>query len=79
MTDVFDRAQEREEEMRSDALAERYRRAHGHEPRASATHCLHCDSPIPEGRRLAVPGVQTCRECQEDIERQGIWDWGMAE
>lgn len=79
MTDVFDRAQEREEEMRSDALAERYRRAHGHAPRLSASACIHCDSVIPEARRLAVPGVQTCIECQTDIERQGFSDWGMAE
>lgn len=79
MSDDIDRAQAREEEMRSDALAERDRRAHGNAPRISATACLHCDTPIPEGRRLAVPGVQTCVECQTDIERQGNADWGMLE
>lgn len=79
MSDDIDRAQAREEEMRSDALADRDRRAHGHAPRVSATTCLHCDTPIPEGRRLAVPGVQTCVECQTDIERQGRADWGMLE
>lgn len=79
MTDVFDRAQEREEEMRSDALAERERRAHGHAPCVSAMTCLHCDTPIPEDRRLAVPGVQTCIECQRDIERRSAFDRGVAE
>ena len=79
MTDVFDRAQEREEEMRQDALAEQARRAHGHAPRVSAERCQMCDQPIPEGRRLAVPGVQTCIACQNDVERLGIVGWGMAE
>ena len=30
----------------------------------SATHCIECDEPIPEPRRLAVPGVRTCIHCQ---------------
>lgn len=78
MTDVCDRAQERDEEMRQDALAERARNA---QPAAgdSALACVMCDEPIPEGRRLAVPGVKTCIECQRDIEKQAAFDWGMAE
>ena len=27
--------------------------------------CENCDSPIPEGRRLAVPGCTQCVSCQE--------------
>lgn len=73
MTDILDRAQAREEEMRSDALAELARRADGHPCRASAIYC-DCGEAIPEARRLAVPGVQTCIECQRDIEkRSGIF------
>jgi phage/conjugal plasmid C-4 type zinc finger TraR family protein len=68
MTDVFDRAQEREEEMRQDALAEQARRAHLGD-RASAKFCERCDEPIPQARRLAVPGVQTCVVCQQVLER----------
>jgi phage/conjugal plasmid C-4 type zinc finger TraR family protein len=66
MTDIFDRAQEREEQMRQDALAEQARRA---QPTTSesATHCA-CSRPIPEPRRQAVPGVQTCIECQTLLE-----------
>lgn len=77
MTDDIDRAQAREEEMRGDALAEQARRAH---PRTgdSASECA-CGEPIPEARRRAVPGVQTCIECQREAERRGLWDWGMAE
>lgn len=78
MTDVFDRAQEREAEMRDDALADQARRAHLHDNRPSATVC-DCGNVIPEGRRRAIPGVQFCVECQADIERRHRFDWGMAE
>lgn len=71
MTDVFDRAQQREEEFRADALAEQQRRAGLTEAAdsASASHCRVCDGLIPTARRRAVPGVQTCLECQTDLER----------
>ncbi|HEM8104993.1 TPA: TraR/DksA C4-type zinc finger protein, partial [Enterobacter hormaechei] len=29
--------------------------------------CEECDEPIPEPRRAAVPGCQTCAECQNII------------
>jgi len=68
MSDPTDRATEREEEMRQDALAEQARRAQM--PAGdSAEFCAVCEQRIPEGRRLALPGVQTCIECQEDLER----------
>lgn len=69
MTDVLDRAQEREEEMRQDALAERARQAQivaGD----SALICAECGEPIPLQRRLKLPGVQTCIECQKDAEHR---------
>jgi len=28
--------------------------------KVSRTHCKVCDEPIPEGRREAIQGVQTC-------------------
>ncbi|THA88839.1 TraR/DksA family transcriptional regulator [Enterobacter hormaechei] len=34
----------------------------------SAEHCEECDEPIPEPRRAAVPGCQTCASCQADLE-----------
>ncbi|HCM9471587.1 TraR/DksA family transcriptional regulator [Enterobacter hormaechei] len=34
----------------------------------SAERCEECDEPIPEPRRAAVPGRQTCAECQGVIE-----------
>ena len=30
--------------------------------------CAHCEEPIPEGRREAMPGCTLCRECQEELE-----------
>jgi phage/conjugal plasmid C-4 type zinc finger TraR family protein len=35
---------------------------------ASATHCDECGEPIPEGRRVAVPGVRRCVSCQSARE-----------
>lgn len=36
----------------------------------SLTHCEECESPIPEARRLALPGVRLCVACQTELERQ---------
>jgi phage/conjugal plasmid C-4 type zinc finger TraR family protein len=30
----------------------------------SRTHCAECEEPIPEARRLALPGVKLCIDCQ---------------
>jgi phage/conjugal plasmid C-4 type zinc finger TraR family protein len=70
VTDVVDRASEREEELRQDALDEQARRDHarGLTYMDSARNCRICDEPIAEGRRRAVPGVQTCFDCQTDLE-----------
>ncbi|SNR54114.1 DksA/TraR family C4-type zinc finger protein [Paracoccus sediminis] len=37
--------------------------------RVSALECVDCGEPIPEPRRLALPGVQLCVECQGDRDR----------
>ncbi|MCM7105986.1 TraR/DksA C4-type zinc finger protein, partial [Enterobacter hormaechei] len=34
----------------------------------SAEHCAECGEDIPEPRRAAVPGCQTCADCQSVIE-----------
>ncbi|EKZ6402261.1 TraR/DksA family transcriptional regulator [Klebsiella aerogenes] len=34
----------------------------------SAEHCSECGENIPAPRRAAVPGCQTCAECQSFIE-----------
>ncbi|WP_322867022.1 DksA/TraR family C4-type zinc finger protein [Aquicoccus sp. G2-2] len=35
----------------------------------SLTHCAECDEPIPEARRVAIPGVKLCVDCA--AERDG--------
>ena len=32
-------------------------------------HCEHCEAPIPEARRVAVPGVRLCVACQDAADR----------
>ena len=32
----------------------------------SLTHCAECEEEIPEARRLAVPGVKLCIDCQQE-------------
>jgi phage/conjugal plasmid C-4 type zinc finger TraR family protein len=73
MTDPIDRGCEREDELRADAIAEQRRRAglEGKTVADSARKCSACGEPIPEARRRAVPGVQTCIDCQALIERAG--------
>ena len=69
--DVFDRATEREEQLREDALNAQARRAGltGKTWRDSAEECCVCECEIPIERRKALPGVQTCIECQTELER----------
>lgn len=71
MPDIFDRASEREEQMRKDALTWQAHRAGlaGKTWRDSADECRVCGERIQMARRRAVPGVQTCIECQRDLER----------
>ena len=71
MTDIFDRASEVEEIQRLDALDMQTRRA-GMQYKTiddSALLCAICEMAIPDPRRVAVPGVQTCIACQCEIEQ----------
>jgi len=64
MPDIIDSASEIEELQRNNALA-----AHRLNRNAvSAEHCAKCGEDIPVPRRAAVPGCQTCAECQGVIE-----------
>ena len=36
------------------------------------THCAECGDRIPKARRLAVPGVQLCVDCQEYAEKVAL-------
>ncbi|MGN7912668.1 TraR/DksA family transcriptional regulator [Enterobacter sp. 22466] len=62
--DIIDTAAEIEELQRNAALS-----AHRIDHNAvSAEHCAECGEDIPEPRRAAVRGCQTCASCQEEIE-----------
>lgn len=62
--DIIDTAAEIEELQRNAALS-----AHRINHNAvSAEHCSECGEDIPAPRRAAVPGCQTCAECQTDLE-----------
>lgn len=71
MSDPVDLAQAREEEQRTAALAEQaLRAAQVRGTGESAICCDGCGATIPEARRLALPGVRLCVDCQRDAE----WD-----
>ncbi|MGV2810974.1 TraR/DksA family transcriptional regulator [Enterobacter cancerogenus] len=62
--DIIDTATEIEELQRNAALS-----AHRIDRNAvSAERCTECGEDIPAPRRAAVPGCQTCAECQGLIE-----------
>lgn len=62
--DIIDTAAEIEELQRNAALS-----AHRLNRNAvSAEHCAECVDPIPELRRMKVPGCQRCASCQQDKE-----------
>lgn len=71
MRDFADDALQSEEEARQRALAAQQDRAGMRNKTMddSAIECSVCDVAIPEMRRAAVPGVQTCFECQSELER----------
>lgn len=57
---AFEMAQQRAEEEREAAIAARVRYAG-----QSRADCIDCDEPIPEKRRVAIPGVERCVDCQQ--------------
>ncbi len=62
--EIIDQASALEEMMRENAI-QAHRLNHS---AVSATHCVDCGEAIPEPRRAALPGCQTCAECQGVIE-----------
>jgi len=61
VTDFSDRATEREEQVRADALADQERRSGlvGKTIADSAHFCGLCEDPIPDDRRRALPAART--------------------
>ncbi|WP_039057029.1 TraR/DksA family transcriptional regulator [Enterobacter sp. Bisph1] len=66
MADEMDLAQQRE-------LEERERHIHHARHRLLAPSrltCELCDAPIPQARRMALPGVTCCVGCQQIVEQK---------
>ena len=70
MVDIYDRAQQRTEEILADALAEHQRRAVS-AAGPGLSHCADCGEPISAARRAAVAGCRRCVDCQQIFEKTG--------
>lgn len=66
MAELIDEANERAEFNISIAIAN----ARINHDAVSATHCKACGEPIPEKRRVAVPGCTMCIECQNFTDKR---------
>lgn len=66
MADPADMAADREFILRQEGLA---RVAAARLTGPGRLHCEECDTPIPEARRKAVPGVRLCITCQKEKEQ----------
>lgn len=61
MADAIDLAQQREQEDRERHISN----ARSRIAAPSRFICEECDAPIPEARRIAIPGVALCVTCQQ--------------
>ncbi|MBR9762076.1 MAG: DksA/TraR family C4-type zinc finger protein [Rhodobacteraceae bacterium] len=43
----------------------------------SLTHCAECEEPIPEKRRVAIPGVKLCIDCQNERDGRAMQRGGI--
>ena len=72
MSDEADIASAIEAETLAVILANRPRTTSG----VSASNCEECDVAIPETRRVALPGIQTCVHCAQLIEDSNAFKIG---
>ena len=57
------------EQFSTDLALLQHQQRHAIDPNAvSAEFCQECGNEIPQARREALPGVQTCIECQAAFE-----------
>lgn len=65
--DVIDRANELNDWLLGKQLAAQ---TGHHQDGTSLIECEECADPIPEGRRVALPGVRLCIGCQTLMEKR---------
>lgn len=59
------------QEQIDDTVSDGVSRARARMPTGeSGEFCQECGEAIPEARRRAVPGVQTCIACQSEIDKR---------
>ncbi|HEP1035512.1 TPA: TraR/DksA family transcriptional regulator [Enterobacter kobei] len=64
MAEAMDLAQQREQEDRERHISN----ARSRIAAPSRFICEECEAPIPEARRIAIPGVALCVTCQQIAE-----------
>jgi len=62
----------RSEQFDTDLALLRHRQAHPAPNNPSFDFCEFCGVAIPEARRIAIPGVELCVDCQADEERREL-------
>jgi len=63
----------RAEQFATDLALIQHQQAHPQATKPSFDYCDRCGVPIPEARRIAVPGVEWCVDCQRDEERREVY------
>ncbi|MGR3454738.1 DksA/TraR family C4-type zinc finger protein [Pseudooceanicola sp.] len=43
----------------------------------SLTNCAECEEEIPEARRVAIPGVKLCIDCQQERDGRAVQRVGI--
>ena len=69
MADFTDDATNVETQFTKVAIENQLLRSQQTPEKESASHCVECESLIPEGRRNAIKGCQFCAPCQSLAEQ----------
>ena len=79
MTDLFDRAQQQEQEFRERAIAKarRHQQEQPDQDERGNRFCLSCGDQIASERLQAEPDAVRCVPCQSRVERAGKQRYGI--
>ncbi len=65
---AFDQASKLEQDERESAWQAHHQMMEAQAATPSAERCAVCHDPIPQKRREASPGCQTCTPCQAELD-----------
>lgn len=79
MTDLFDRAQQQEQEFRERAIAQarRHPQEQPDQDERGNRFCLSCEEQIADERLQAEPAAVRCVPCQCRLEKAGRHRYGV--